>query len=101
MRFFYLYRRDFFAFFNSASDLIELLGGEARFCDDVALGLGEAIEEVLVVADADNVTDFIEVEVGVYGVGEEGLLSVGELSVTALKKETVLRMAKPSATNVV
>ena len=82
-------------------NFIELLGGETGLCDDVTLCFGEAIEQVLVVADADNVTDFIEVEVGVYGVGEEGLLCVGELSVTALKKETVLRMAKPSAANVV
>ena len=51
-------------------NFIELLGGETGLRYYVAVGFGEAIEEMIVVAYAYNVADLVEVEIGIYRVGE-------------------------------
>ena len=51
--------------FVALTDLVDLLGGKTHLAYYVTLGLGEAVEEMLGVAEGNNVADLVEVEVGV------------------------------------
>ena len=47
------------------AELVYLLGGKTYLADDIALGLGEAVEEMIAVAEGDHVAYLIEIKVGV------------------------------------
>ena len=77
-----------------ALDFVNLLGGEANLRDDVAVGLREAVEQVVVVAERYHIAYLVEVEIGVDRVGAKWLLLVVELAVAAVKKEALLIVAE-------
>ena len=54
------------------TNFIYFLSGKSYLADNVTLGLGEAVEEMIVISKGDYVAYLIEIEVGVDRVGAKG-----------------------------
>ena len=80
---------------------VYLLGGKTYLADDIALGLGEAVEEMIAVAEGDHVAYLIEIKVGVYGVRAKWLMLVVKLSVAALEDKAVPRVTESALAHTV
>ena len=89
------------SFFIVFSDLIDLLGGKTHLAYDVAIGLGEAVEQMLAVAEGYNVTDLVEVEVGVDCMGAKWLVLIVKLAVASVKDKAVGCVTKSTLANTV
>ena len=71
------------------ANLVDFFCRKSDLAYYVSLGLGEAIEEVVVVSKGNYVSDLIEEEVGVYCVSAERLVFVVKLAVTAVQHKSV------------
>ena len=55
-------------------DFVDFLGGKAHFRNNVTLSLGEAMVEIIVVSEGNNVANLVEVEVSVDCMGAQRLV---------------------------
>ena len=89
MRRYLLFCYLFHILFFFAADLIDLLCRKSDLTDYVALCLGEAIEEMLLIAERDNVSHLIIIEVRVYRVGAKGLVLIVKLALASVENKSV------------